>query len=198
MITINNSLTIVNIVATANLSQVVDQVRASNLPYCRFDPVVYRCLYVASPRMKSSVSVFATGKMISAGTKEEHHAQRDLEFVARYLAKAGLVKPRRLDVKIQNIVATIKSQNRIDLEEIALKVPHIIYEPEQFPGAIYHPTDPIGLSILIFASGKAVIAGAKNAYELRLASMEFQRLSDAFKSETLPRVDLVVTGAPAS
>jgi TATA-box binding protein (TBP) (component of TFIID and TFIIIB) len=182
----SSKLTIVNVVATADLKQFVDPAKAGRLQYCLYDLDIYRCIYVKSDfYMHSKVSVFTTGKMISVGTKSEKHARQDLQFVARYLAEAGLVKPRKLAIKLQNIVASVELENPLMLVEIASKVPHMIYEPEQFPAAIYHPRDPIGVSILIFASGKAVIAGGKDMFQLRLAAMELDRISGVYESKVL-------------
>ena len=182
-------LRIVNVVATADLKQLVDQDRTGKLPYCKYDPGVYRCVYVSSPKMYSKVSVFRTGKMISVGTKSERQARHDLRFVADYLTEADLIKNRRIHPRLQNIVASVDLEHRIELAQLASKTPHLIYEPEQFPGAMYHPRDPIGVSILFFASGKAVIAGAKDMYELHLAAMELERLAELFEAKLpgLPR-----------
>jgi len=131
--------------------------------------------------MHSKVSVFSSGKMISVGTKGERHAKEDLRFVADYLAQAGLVKSVKLVIRLQNFVASIDLGRPIRLPEMASQIPHMIYEPEQFPGAMYHPSDPIGVSILIFASGKAVIAGAKDMHKLKLAAMELDRVAELFE-----------------
>lgn len=142
-------------------------------------------MYVQTPQMHSKVSVFATGKMISIGTKTEKQARQDLRFVANYFADAGLTKKRKASVVLQNIVASVDLGYPLALTRLASLTPHVIYEPEQFPGAMYHPRDPIGVSILLFASGKAVIAGAKDMYQLRLAAMELDRLAGLFVSRVL-------------
>ena len=64
-------------------------------------------------------------------------------------------------MKLQNIVATADIGQSVDLERISSKLPHVIYEPEQFPGAIYYAKELEGASILIFANGKVVFAGLK-------------------------------------
>jgi transcription initiation factor TFIID TATA-box-binding protein len=64
----------------------------------------------------------------------------------------------------------------VDIERLAIKLPDIIYEPEQFPGAIYHARELEGASILIFASGKAVFAGLKSLESLKTARQVLTRL----------------------
>lgn len=64
--------------------------------------------------------------------------------------------------KIQNIVVTANFGKSIDLENIAKK-PRVIYEPEQFSGAILRIDNQHRATALLFGSGKAVITGLKNS-----------------------------------
>lgn len=170
------NLKVVNVIATANLSQSVDLAKVGRLPCCLYDLAIYHCAYLKSPDMYSKVSIFATGKMISIGTKDERQASHDLRYAAEYLAKYDLVEEKELVVKIQNMVATTHVGFPMDLEHIAQETPHMIYEPEQFPGAIYRPDNFKGGAILFFASGKFVIAGATSMEQLENAAREIARL----------------------
>lgn len=70
-----------------------------------------------------------------------------------------------VNVKIQNVVATLDIFQHIDLEDITGKLPQQIdtrYEPKRFPGIILkfqEPLYPYRCSILLFSTGKAVIVG---------------------------------------
>lgn len=44
-----------------------------------------------------------------------------------------------------------------------------MYEPEQFPGLVYRMKDP-KVVILLFASGRTVITGAKNEEQVIMAA----------------------------
>ncbi len=68
-------------------------------------------------------------------------------------------------IKIENIVATVSIDQKIDLEEIERKLNNVDYEPEQFPGLIFRLEKP-RITALIFKSGKMVITGAKSTEEL--------------------------------
>jgi transcription initiation factor TFIID TATA-box-binding protein len=74
------------------------------------------------------------------------------------------IKPE-VNVKIQNVVATLDIFQHIDLEDITGKLPQQIdtrYEPKRFPGIILKfqaPQYPYRCSILLFSTGKAVIVG---------------------------------------
>ena len=45
----------------------------------------------------------------------------------------------------------------------------MMYEPEQFPGAVYRMDEP-KVVILIFSSGNLVITGAKSEEQVRIAA----------------------------
>lgn len=62
--------------------------------------------------------------------------------------------------KIQNMVFTGDLNRELNLEalSIGLGLETVEYEPEQFPGLVYKPKE-FGSTVLLFASGKAVITG---------------------------------------
>ncbi len=68
-------------------------------------------------------------------------------------------------IKIENIVATVTLDQRLDLNIIARSVPNIEYDPEEFPGLILRLESP-RLTALIFNSGKMVVTGAKSTQML--------------------------------
>jgi len=108
--------------------------------------------------------------MIAVGSKSYDDAKHDLNYAAKRLVKLGLISPTRTNVKLQNIVATGDiGRSSVDIEKLSAKLPNIIYEPEQFPGAIYYSKELEGASILIFASGKVVIAGLREEKLLDVA-----------------------------
>ena len=55
------------------------------------------------------------------------------------------------------------------MEKAARVLDNIMYEPEQFPGAIYRMDEP-KVVILIFSTGKLVITGAKREEQAREAA----------------------------
>jgi len=154
-------LSIVNLVATAELRQFVDLERLVEVHGFLYDTAIYRCAYLKDDKTKAKISIFSTGKMISFGTKSYEDAKHDLNYAAKRVADLGLVTRVRINAKLQNIVATGDVGHTLDLERLALMLPNVTYEPEQFPGVIYHAKELEGASILIFASGKVVLAGLK-------------------------------------
>ena len=163
-------LEIVNVVATADLKQKVDLNDVSLLPYTIHDPEIYggRVTYLNTPEMNGKITIFASGKLISVGTKSSEQAQKDIEITVKTLAKEGLVKEVAVKAKIRNIVAVYHTGKSIDLETLSIETDGI-YEPEQFPGMIIRQDDP-KVTYLVFSSGKIVIAGSRCIEELKTAT----------------------------
>ncbi|KAJ7758426.1 TBP-domain-containing protein [Mycena olivaceomarginata] len=76
---------------------------------------------------------------------------------------------------LQNIVATINLDVRLDLKTIALHARNAEYNPKRFAAVIMRIRDP-KTTALIFASGKMVVTGAKSEDDSRLASRKFARI----------------------
>lgn len=153
---------IVNVVATASLNQKVNLIELGKLDEISYDPNVYggRVAYFRSPNIKGTVSIFSSGRMISVGTKSRKEAIEALEHVKMFLIKKKFVSPIILKPKIRNVVVIVNFEEKIDLEELVEKC-KMIYEPEQFPGGIIKISEPYKATILLFASGKAVVTGLK-------------------------------------
>ena len=72
-------------------------------------------------------------------------------------------------MSVRNIVAIGELGKRIEIEKLASRLSNVLYEPEQFPGAMYYPEELEGASVLVFASGKVIFAGLKNPQLLKVA-----------------------------
>lgn len=158
---------IVNVVASADLNQRINLRMVGELKIAEYSSRKYggRVAYLKAPRMRGKVSLFATGKMISVGTRTPKNAARDLNYVCSILENQKIVKPVTLKPKIRNLVFSVNFGMEIDLESLAQKY-RLIYEPEQFPGAILKLEQPHAATILLFASGKAVITGLTDPREI--------------------------------
>ena len=169
-------LEIVNVVATTDLKQPVNLVDVSLIPYTIHDPNIYggRVAYLSTPKMNGKATIFASGKLISVGTKSPEQAQKDIEITVKTLAKVGLVKKVSVKAKIRNIVAVYHIEKSIDLETLSIELDGI-YEPEQFPGLILRQDLP-KVTYLIFSSGKVVIAGSKSLKELQMAAEMIEKI----------------------
>ena len=172
-------LRIVNVVATASLKQPIDIVSAG-----RFGGFIHdskklggRVTYFKSEEMRGRVAIFPSGKMISVGSVSLKDAIDNFMMAMNALVSNKLAKPTILDATIQNIVATVDFERRIDLEYLSTKF-GAIYEPEQFPAAILRLESPKA-SVLFFESGKTVVLGTQNVKNLNEAVTKISELLDS-------------------
>lgn len=70
--------------------------------------------------------------------------------------------------RIENVVASVTLNQRLNLEKIAERVPSAEYSPDQFPGLVLRISKP-KTATLVFSSGKMVCTGAKSEKEVRKA-----------------------------
>ena len=71
------------------------------------------------------------------------------------------------EIKVQNIVASTKYSDKLDLDLIAQSLEDTEYEPEQFPGLVFRLEKP-KTATLLFTSGKANCTGAKTVEDVRI------------------------------
>ena len=100
--------------------------------------------------------------MVCTGAKSEKMAKRAVRKVVRKLREEGFIIMGKPDITIENVVSTANLGGKVDLETAAAYMDNLMYEPEQFPGLIYRMKEP-KVVLLIFASGKMVITGAKSS-----------------------------------
>lgn len=110
----------------------------------------------------------------SSGAKAEEldkdgRPQKAVVGVKEITAVQGLVPT------LQNIVATVNLECRLDLKTIALHARNAEYNPKRFAAVVMRIRDP-KTTALIFASGKMVVTGAKSEDDSRLASRKYARI----------------------
>lgn len=140
----------------------------------RFPGLVYRMR-----KPKVAILLFSTGKVVCTGGKSVEQAREAVRRVAETVAAAGAKVRSKLDVEIQNIVASADLDTDFDLRLIAMTLlsEGVEYEPEQFPGLVYRIKEPKAV-ILAFQSGKVVCTGTKTPEDAALA---VDRFLDAVK-----------------
>lgn len=171
---------IVNVVVTASMDQPMDFSKLKEFPEIAHSPNVYRgkVAYFKTAGMQGKVSIFQSGKMISAGTKSEAQALEELQSAMNFIVKRNLAENVELKPKIQNLVVLADLETSLDLETISKNL-KAVYEPEQFPGAILRLEVPFKTSILIFASGKTVITGLKTSTQIEPTIKELTHLIES-------------------
>ena len=77
--------------------------------------------------------------------------------------------------QLQNVVATVNLNCKLDLKNIALHARNAEYNPKRFAAVIMRIRDP-KTTALIFASGKMVVTGAKSEKASKLASQRYAKI----------------------
>ena len=156
------------------LSLAMDDDGVSYMPK-RFPGLVYR---MREPKV--AVLLFSTGKVVCTGGKSVEQTREAVRRVVKTVAAAGAKVRDKLDIEIQNIVASADLNLDFDLGLLAMTLlsESVEYEPEQFPGLVYRIKEPKAV-ILAFQSGKVVCTGTKTPEDAALA---VERFLDVVKS----------------
>ena len=80
----------------------------------------------------------------------------------------GDLKKEKVDVEIENVVATADLSQHLDLDAILKVTPGAKYNPQRFPGLVYK-SKKTKASTLLFSSGKMVCTGAKSVRSAKTA-----------------------------
>ncbi len=107
--------------------------------------------------------------MVITGAKSEEKSEQAAKMYAKMIKKQGTPDVKLQDFKIQNIVGSCGVSFAISLESLNTgHSAYSTYEPELFPGLIYRMHKP-KIVLLIFASGKIVLTGAKSREDIYTA-----------------------------
>ena len=155
------TVNIENVVASATLNQKIDlNSVVKTFPTVEYRPEQFPGLVFRLKTPKTATLIFNSGKMVCTGAKSESLAKKAVRKVVQELKGNGILISGKVEIQVQNIVASASLGGRIDLEKSAFTLTKTMYEPEQFPGLIYRMAEP-KVVILLFASGKLVCTGAK-------------------------------------
>jgi TATA-box binding protein (TBP) (component of TFIID and TFIIIB) len=124
-------LKIQNVISTSDLHQKIDARKFNQYEWGRYDIELYggRCGYIKEEGLQGRVSVFLSGKMISTGAKEVSSSILQLHHALELLVSNKLAKWVELECKVQNIVATLDLQRRLDVKRIIGSLSNYFYEP---------------------------------------------------------------------
>jgi transcription initiation factor TFIID TATA-box-binding protein len=165
-----------NIVASVSLNQKINlQEIVQKFPQTEYNPSVFPGLVFRLKKPKTATLIFGTGKMVCTGAKSEKESRSAVGKVVKELRNQGIQIMEKPVVTIQNIVASAALGGEIDLESLVYKLDKIMYEPEQFPGAVFRMSDP-QVVFLIFSAGKLVCVGAKKEEQVYEAVDKIQKL----------------------
>ncbi len=177
------SYVITNIVASANLGLELDLFSlAQKVKEVEYEPEQFPGAILKFKDPKASLLLFKNGKVVCVGCKKRKLIEQTIERTIKLLLPyaKNIIKRKKPEIEVTNIVAAAAFDMQIDLYKIAYKLRDVEYEPEQFPGAILKFKDPKA-SLLLFKNGKVICAGAKNEKEIQLALEKAHKLLKPFQ-----------------
>ena len=169
-----------NVVASARVDQKIDlKAVAASFPEKAYVPGTFPGLVLKMEKPRSSFLLFENGNIICTGTRSEIDARDAVMKCVEELRRAGLLWTRNPEVKIRNIVAYVNLEDAsIDVESLAVADKtdiEVMYEPEQFPGAICHMEEP-RVAFLAFSTGKLICTGARREEDVYRAVENFMQI----------------------
>ena len=191
---------IVNIVSMANLGVPLSlREIALQCKNAEYNPSRINAVIMRIKKPKAAALVFNSGIIIVLGAQDKENSKEAAKIFAKQIKNLGF-NVKFSDFRIVNFVATCDLGFPIKLTKLNIKLNSILsknqsnngkdekspchYEPEVFPGLIYHMRKP-ELTLLIFQSGKMNFVGAKNKDNIFEALKKIYPLLCKFKNDLI-------------
>jgi len=164
---------IVNIVVSASLEHDIPlEKMAATLSNTEYNPEQFPGLVIRIKEPKTSALIFSSGKIVCTGARTIEKVQESIKKIIKSLEKINVKITIKPEIKIQNIVASGSVGMDLNLNELAITLKNVEYEPEQFPGLVYklQATDTTPqATFLLFSNGKIVCTGTKSKEDVHTA-----------------------------
>ena len=151
-----------NVVSSVNLGCELDPKKiAQQARNVEYNPKKISAAVMRMHHPNVTAMIYKSGKMVCTGARSERESKLAARKFARIVQKLGY-QVRFLDFEIQNVVAKCDVHFPIMLPKMVEVDDKTMcsYEPEIFPALKYRMVEP-RVMLLIFASGKVVLTGAK-------------------------------------
>ena len=164
---------IVNIVVSTSLEHDIPlEKMAATLSNTEYNPEQFPGLVIRIKEPKTSALIFSSGKVVCTGARTIEKVRESIKKIIKRLEKINVKITVKPEIKIQNIVASGSVGMDLNLNELAVKLKNVEYEPEQFPGLVYKlqvtKTSPQA-TFLLFSNGKIVCTGTKSEEDVHTA-----------------------------
>lgn len=127
------------------------------------------------------VAFYKNGKFMIGGVKDPRLIEKIADKIVKQIDEIG-IKTKYRTISIHNVVVLDTIVLDKSLEDIIANLDprKASYEPDQFPGLIYRDA---GHSILLFSSGKLILAGCKDFHAAEDVIRKFKCLIEAKEPE---------------
>ena len=133
---------------------------------CEFNAKRFNGLVMRIREPRTTALIFSSGKIVVTGAKSEASSRIAARKFARIIQKLDC-KPKFLDFKIQNIVATANTKMNINLRKMSESQENYRYEPERFPTLNYRREIKSKIGSNISTNGKLIITGSNKLNEVK-------------------------------
>ena len=158
-----------NVVASASFGVPIKlQKIVANIDGVEYEPDQFPGLVLRIQKPKAASLIFSSGKIVCTGAKSPKDSKLAISKIVSKLRRIGIKIPRKYKVKLENIVASAKLPQELNLDMIAFSLENTEYEPEQFPGLVYRMDDP-KVTFLLFGSGKIICTGGRTIVDVKRA-----------------------------
>ena len=192
---IQNIVSTVELNCKLNLNEIALQLKNTY-----YDPKRFTGLIMRIKEPKTTALIFPNGNLVCLGAKNEEVSKKACRRFAKMIKNLNypISDIKEMNFKIRNIVSSSKVNFKIPLMKLYIHMKkykcRVTYEPECFPGLIYRYIDEedeiknndgqkLNIVFLIFASGKMVIAGAKNRNHIYDSFENVFQLLSRFKNK---------------
>jgi TATA-box binding protein (TBP), component of TFIID and TFIIIB len=169
------SVKVVNVVVRMKLPGKADLIKlTSAAPNSSYSPKTFPAAVVKDYEHdgeKVSFLVFQSGNVICVGGKDPEKAKKAAKAFAKALMEKGVVERGEVEPSVENIVAMFNLGTVVDLEKASQAMENVMYEPEMFPGMLIRVEKK---AVLVFQSGKGIVAGAKSIEEAETITKEVE------------------------
>jgi len=159
---------IVNVVGSGDLQSELDlQTLATDLdlPEAQYNSDM-NALLIRFFKEGPLIILYRSGKyIVRGGGERENFNQANNQFLSKLTELE--ITYEEPDFGVRNLVCVCDVGEEIDLNRLMLEIglENAEFEPEQFPGLVYHPPGHDCVAIL-FSSGKVIITGLKEEKEI--------------------------------
>jgi transcription initiation factor TFIID TATA-box-binding protein len=163
------NIRIENIVASASLGEKIKLEKIfESAEGMEYEPEQFPGLVYRMDKPKAAALIFSSGKVICTGARSVNEVKEIFEKIVRVIKKTGVEIQKDYKIQIENIVASVKFDSKLNLDTVAFNLENSEYEPEQFPGLVYRMDQP-KVAFLLFSSGKLICTGGRNVNEIKVA-----------------------------
>lgn len=154
---------LVNIVSCYNCACSIDLVKLCfNVRGATLEPDIFPGLRWRAPGSSLGISLFSNGWITIAGGQAFAENAKAVALCLRMLEELGMQPSRRAGHEVEAVTFGFEFSFGIRLSKF--KNAHLQmsqYEPERFSGLFFYMTEPIKCTWIVFANGRAIVAGLR-------------------------------------